>query len=212
MPLKPSILTHFNDLIAKHYANDTGKMLIHTGVIGWILSAAAQVMAIYINDKIPKKQKMYLIPQELADAAVNIISFYAITQSCKSLASKLVKTGKWLPKSIRGILDSKGLADRVGKLDFNVYKDAGLSPSSIKRLTHFNNGIDVVATTAGSIASCNLVTPVVRNYIAANRQKSLIARFDSKDEKHASYVESKNYGYFAKPSIYDFSTHGNLKI
>ena len=40
--------------IAKAYGDKPGKMLVHTGVIGWILSSAAQVCAIVINDKIPK--------------------------------------------------------------------------------------------------------------------------------------------------------------
>ena len=78
---KSSLFNGFKTLVAKHYGSNTGKMLIHTGVIGWILSSAAQVAAIVINDKIPKEQKMYLIPQEIADAAVNIVSFYAITQT-----------------------------------------------------------------------------------------------------------------------------------
>ena len=78
------------DLIAKKYAANPAKMLIQTGVAGWILSCAAQVCAIIFNDKLSTKQKMYLVPQEIADGAVNIASFYLITQSFKSIASKLV--------------------------------------------------------------------------------------------------------------------------
>ena len=77
-----SLFDAFKNYMAKNYGKSHGKMLIHTGVIGWILSAAAQVMAIVTNDKISYKQKMYLIPQELADAAVNIVSFY-----CSSIPS-----------------------------------------------------------------------------------------------------------------------------
>ena len=62
-----SLFTRAKNLIAKHYGDAPGKMLVHTGVIGWILSSAAQVCAISINDKIPKEQKMYLITQEIAD-------------------------------------------------------------------------------------------------------------------------------------------------
>lgn len=45
------------DAIASKYSDDIGKMLVHTGVIGWILSSAAQVTAIVINDKLSKEQK-----------------------------------------------------------------------------------------------------------------------------------------------------------
>ncbi len=212
MSLKPSFLAPFNEFVAKHYGKDTGKMLIHTGVVGWILSAAAQVMAIVVNDKIPKEQKMYLVPQELADAGVNILSFYAITQSAKSLASNLVKTGKLLPKSICGILESKGLSDKIGKMDFNVFEDAGLSATATKRLESFKSGVDVVATTVGSVLSCNIVTPLVRNEIAANRQKDLVARMHNADTNHSSYVKP-GYANTKRPSMYDFTNNsGSLKI
>lgn len=213
MSLKPSILAPFNEFVAKHYGKDTGKMLIHTGVVGWILSAAAQVMAIIVNDKIPKEQKMYLIPQELADAAVNILSFYTITQSLKSVASKLVKSGKLLPKSVRGILDANGLADKVGNLGFDVFKDANLTPHAVKRLESFKSGVDVVAATVGSVLSCNLVTPVIRNEIAAGRQKNLLARMNNEDTNHPSYVKpSLQTDYIRRPSMYEFTHNGNLKI
>ena len=84
--VKPQFIRDFVNYIAKTYGNDPGKMLVHTGVIGWALSSMAQVFAIVLNDKIPKKQKLFLIPQEIADACVNIMSFYVISQSCKAIA------------------------------------------------------------------------------------------------------------------------------
>ena len=47
-----NILKPFVNWVAKNYGDNVGKMLIHTGVIGWILSSAAQVVAIVINDEI----------------------------------------------------------------------------------------------------------------------------------------------------------------
>ena len=140
---KSSLFNGFKTLVAKHYGSNTGKMLIHTGVIGWILSSAAQVAAIVINDKIPKEQKMYLIPQEIADAAVNIVSFYAITQTFSSVAKRLVTSGKLLPKSVKDWMSVKGLLGKIGKSTSDIYK-AGLSASAKKRLDVFKEGIDVI--------------------------------------------------------------------
>jgi hypothetical protein len=150
-------------------------MLVHTGVIGWALSSLAQVCAIIINDKIPKEQKMFLVPQEIADAGVNIISFYLITQTVKGVALKMVNMGKLLPKSVRKFLSDNNVKN-VGSKTFDVLKDGNLTDDVATKFNDFRNGVDVVATTIGSIISCNLVTPVVRNGIAANRQKELIAR------------------------------------
>ena len=144
-----SLFMNFKNLIAKHYGDNPGRMLIHTGVIGWILSAAAQVMAIAINDKIPKEQKMFLIPQEMADAAVNIVSFYAVTQTFASVAGKLVKTGKWLPGSVRAFLEKSGLGAKLGKKGFNVKVDGNLTDELAKQYDKFNNGIDVIVTADG---------------------------------------------------------------
>ena len=197
--LKPSVLKPINDWIAKNYSVSPGKMLIHTGVVGWILSSAAQVFAIGINDKISGKQKAFLIPQEIADAAVNIISFYAITQSCKSLASTLVKTGKLIPGVVAKELKAKNLLNKRGSLDFNVFKDADLSEEAMKKLKSFSAGVDFSAATLGAIVSCNIVTPIVRNHIAANRQQAAIAKMEQVEKS----VKSER-SYFDRPHMSDF--------
>lgn len=207
-----SLFNSTKNLIAKHYGNNTGKMLIHTGVIGWILSSAAQVAAIVINDKIPKEQKMYLIPQEIADAAVNIISFYAITQTFSSVAKKLVTSGKLIPKSVKDWVSVKGLLGKIGKSTSDIYS-AGLSYSAKKRLDVFKEGIDVIGTTAGSILSCNIVTPIIRNEIAANRQKTGIAKMNS-GANVVSNVNSVSVKpeFFARPSMQAYTTSSSLKV
>lgn len=209
---KSSLFNGFKTLVAKHYGSNTGKMLIHTGVIGWILSSAAQVAAIVINDKIPKEQKMYLIPQEIADAAVNIVSFYAITQTFSSVAKRLVTSGKLLPKSVKDWMSVKGLLGKIGKSTSDIYK-AGLSASAKKRLDVFKEGIDVIGTTAGSILSCNIVTPIVRNEIAANRQKTGIAKMNSGTNvvSNVNNVKPKRE-FIARPTLQTFTNSSSLKI
>ena len=40
----------------EHYGENPGKMLVHTGTVGWILSSLAQISAIVTNDKYTKEQ------------------------------------------------------------------------------------------------------------------------------------------------------------
>lgn len=197
---KASIFNTFKNYIAKHYGNNPGKMLIHTGVIGWVLSSLAQVTAIVINDKIPKEQKMFLIPQEMADACVNIISFYLITQTTKSVASKLVNMGKWLPKSVKTFLVNHNLADKIGKQGFDVLANGNLTPEVEEKFSLFRNGIDFLATTVGSVLSCNIVTPIVRNMYASKRQKTGIAKMNATPVQKNANPEIK------RPLISDFQT------
>lgn len=57
--IKPAWMQKTWDYVASRYGEDVGKMLVHTGVIGWILSSAAQVTAILINEKFQKNKNVY---------------------------------------------------------------------------------------------------------------------------------------------------------
>lgn len=208
-----SFFNAFKNYMAEHYGKSHGKMLIHTGVIGWILSAAAQVGAIVTNDKISHKQKMYLIPQELADAAVNIVSFYLITQSFKSVVTKAVNCGKILNKPVRAFLETNNVKN-IGKKSFDVLRDGNLTKDLVAKFESFRNGVDFIGTTAGSILSCNIVTPIIRNEIATNKQKKHIAKLE---EYNISVVDPSKMTYLPRPSMQTFQSNAyksssNLKI
>ena len=77
-------------------------------------------------------------------------------------------------------MNNNKLAYKVGKADFNVFKDVQLPKETQSQLNSFNDGVDLVATTVGSILSCNIVTPLLRNEIAAHGQKRGIQRMNDK--------------------------------
>lgn len=180
----PNWLMKTNNWISKNFGENPGKMLTWTGVIGWFLSSMAQVAAIAINDKIPKEQKLFLIPQELADAAVNITSFFLITKSFCSLTKNLVKHGKLIPISIKNKLNSSTSLENLLKTDKTVKED----------FDKFEKGTDVLAQTIGSIVACNIVTPIIRNKIAAKRQKDDLQKYN-----YTRYSEP-----YTKPHINEF--------
>lgn len=168
------------DLIFTKFGPNPAKMLIVTGVLGWALSSAAQVVAILVNDKIPKEQKMFLVPQEICDGAINVASFFIVTSAIKRFASKLVSTGKLANVNIRKFLKNNPLIDNAGNkvivgknLNIENLPDYHLIKDDYKK---FKNGIDVVGMTVGSILSCNIITPLLRNKLAAKRQQTYIAK------------------------------------
>ena len=163
--------------VAKNFRKDASKMLIWTGVASWSLSSLAQISAVLINPKISNEQKSFLVPQELADAAVNIGSFFLITQMAKKSMSKLFSTGKLAPKSVRAYLKKhKDLyAKKVGKLDFDldeVLKQDKLFPKD--QYWACKNFATTVATVGAGILSSNIITPIVRNEMASTMQKNYI--------------------------------------
>ena len=160
-PLTKYVSNFFMDIknsLMRSFGEDPGKMLLHTGTLGWILSSLAQVMAVVLNDKIPKKQKTFLIPQEIADAGINICSFYIFTNSFTKLANKMVSTGKWRTPAIDAFLKKYNLKKHIGSYDFNIKDLANFDEikSSYKAIA---SGNAIAASTIGSIISCNLVTP-----------------------------------------------------
>jgi len=172
----------------KHYGENPGKMLVHTGVLGWILSSLAQVSAIVVNDKISPEQKSFLIPQEIADAGINILSFYLVTSSFKKLATRLVESGKLSTTPIKNFLKKEGLTDKIGKFNFNIEREANFQ--NIKNeYRPFKNGIDVIASTTGSILSCNIITPILRNRYAAKKQKQALS-YMNKENTSSNKIET----------------------
>ncbi len=204
----------------KTYSNDAGKMLLHTATLGWIFSAAGQIFGIVTNDKVSKKQKKFLIPQEIADAAINIISFYTLTACIQNSAKKLASSGKIITPAIRKFCEEHGIKcvkgkgestpnignailDKVKKyqsiIDANIEKETQLGlPKSktdileIKKkelndfydttYSPFESGIKVIGNVTGAVLSSNIITPLLRNPIAAYKQKQDMARDEIKKQ------------------------------
>ena len=174
------LFSKVKDLIYTKFGPNPAKMLIVTGVLGWALSSAAQVVAIVVNDKIPKDQKMFLIPQEILDGAINVASFFLVTTTLKNFASKLVSSGKIANTKIRNFLNKQNLIDAngqkliVGK-NLNIEKLPNFSEIA-DDYKEFKVGTDVIGMTIGSILSCNIITPILRNKLAAKRQNQYLAQ------------------------------------
>lgn len=168
--------------VAKNFRKDASKMLIWTGVAGWGLSSLAQICGIAFNSKIPKEQKSFLIPQEIADAAVNVGSFFLITQVAKRTVARLFSTGKIAPKAVRNYLQkNKELyADKIGKLSFDLDEVLKKNKDFPKNEYYScKNFYTTVATVGAGILSSNIVTPLIRNYGASKMQKSYLNKTNS---------------------------------
>lgn len=169
----------------KNYGEHPGKMLLHTGTVGWILSCAAQTAAILGNDKISPEQKTFLIPQELADGAVNICSFYLLTHSVNKLCTNMVKNGKIANKAIKNYIAKNDLTDKVGKRDFKISQTEHFLDIK-EEYVGLKAGVDVLSSTVGSIISCNLLTPVLRNDYASKQQRIANNYLQKPDGKNKS--------------------------
>lgn len=183
--------------VAKNFSKDASKMLIWTGVAGWTLSSLAQIGAILFNPKIPNDQKSYLVPQELADAAVNIGSFFLVTQMAKKTTAKLFSTGKFAPKSVREYLNSKKevFGNKIGKLDFDLDEAKKLLPDfPVESYYACKNLGTSLATVGAGIVSSNIITPIIRNSMATEMQKNYLKAKHPQENKQPVFKANYSTG------------------
>lgn len=195
------------------FAHNPDKMLIQTSVVGWAMSSLAQMAAIVINDKIPKEQKMFMIPQEFADGIVNILSFFFVTKSLTNIANKLVNRGKWIEKPVFDFLKKSGA--KVGERSFDVLTHGNLPKALEESFLKWRAGVVVGATILGSVLSCNLLTPILRNIYASKRQQGSITRMNDRNNRANetfanTYFKPTMATFRGQASIYP--TAGRLKI
>lgn len=195
----------------KSYSGDAGKMLLHTATLAWTTSAIAQIFGIATNDKISKDQKKFIIPQEIADAAINILAFYTLTNTIQNFTKWLASSGKVITPAIKKFCvenkiliakDADGNKPNIGQAILEKVKDFEatirvdkaeniridkdeldklnkeidkLNSFYDKTYAPFESGFKIIGNIIGAVVSSNIITPWLRNPIAANKQKQSIA-------------------------------------
>ena len=165
---------------------------------------------------------MFLIPQEIGDGAVNVVSFFLVTSVIKNFASRLVSSGKLATPKIRKFLTDSGINIRTKK-GWKVLSNFDFSKFNIKNMMNFSqikdeynsfkNGVDVIGMTVGSILSCNIITPVLRNKIAANRQQKTLARMNAIDSEKVNHPRGISMDTYQKYAALKYSVpSSSLKI
>lgn len=102
----PKLLQNIVQYMADNYSKDSGKLLVHLGALGWVLSSAAQLGVIAGDKNIDKKKKKFLLSQEGADAGVNVLMYYTICDVIKKTGDKFVENGKFLTDDVVKALGS----------------------------------------------------------------------------------------------------------
>lgn len=225
------------NFFVKQYADNPANMFLHTGALGWAFSSLAQVCMLANDKKIPKKEKKFLIPQEILDALVNIGSFYTVTWGMQTFARKLAASGKITTPAIRTFCENNGL--KVGKWSTDIRNsikeemtslkyeigsknklNINLSDEDIVKLktgldilekfddktySKFESGVKVAGNLLGAILSCNIITPMLKNPLAAIHQRNSIAKDLQLQAPKGPVLPTQN-----RMSIDDYKKQANL--
>lgn len=170
-------LNKFKDfLVRKTESGQAASLLKITAAIGWTLSALGQIGAILWNDKIPDKEKKFMIPQEALDAVINIGLFCFFTHGFEKLGKNLVKTGKIIPKAVFKDTNYTKVIKEVEKETNKKLKDvlskkgSLQNPQNAESLETFSDALTTLFSIGGSILASNIITPVARNFAASKYQ------------------------------------------
>ena len=181
------------DFVYKRLGNGSGNMILITSMTGIALSSLAQTGAIFFNKKYSVSQKAFMIPQELTEGCITLLSMFLVTRPIQKLSAKYVKSGKILSKELSSYMIKNNLLNKRGKSDFNLeeYIKSTMNNISSKSTTaerktkmlkphqealhNYESVFDAtsaICTTAGSIVSTALISPLLRNYVASKYQKT----------------------------------------
>ena len=99
-----NLLSQFTQYMYNHYSKDGGKLLVHLGAASWACGAVAQIAMLLGDKSIDKDQKKFLLPQEGADALVNVGMYYSICEIIKRFGDRMVEKGKFLTDDVANAL------------------------------------------------------------------------------------------------------------
>lgn len=186
--------------IFKKYSKDVGRLITNATVFSMASACIAQMLAVVFNKDIAKEQKKYLVPQELADGAINILLSYILIGTVSTISKKFVSTGKWATPAIKKCVEKHALPDEVqmGKISTNLEDVFETKSKEVQEefdvcYGNFKNGISMGATTLASIAACNFIAPFGRNEFASWQQKRLLKEDVKKENKTQIYQNNKSY-------------------
>lgn len=246
--MPPAFVTKLCDYMYQNYSKDGGKLLVHMGAAGWILSSIAQISMLTFDKKIDKKQKKFLIPQEGADALVNFGMYYSICELIKRGGDKLVEKGLLLTDEVaRAITELKPthmpalalkewktlftpaelktkltqLLATPDKLDIakglsavDKTKFDALAKDALEQLETHKNNVGIVAAITASVLACNVVTPIVRNYLASKYQKYALKKeaVEIRKMQITNNITMKNPLPSSFKKFNNYNSFGNIKI
>lgn len=195
---------------------DRATFIKNITVVGFVLSSIAQTTAIIFNEKIPTKEKKFLVPQEIADGMINATLFWIIASKAVNFGKSLILTKKILPKSLAPFMKNyqpQGRDIYTLKENFMKYLSSQTNSENLKLADNVIEGMGVVTGIAGAILTNNILTPILRNKLAGNFQQKEIEKMENNPPLNPYYsnfnFSKYNFNKPVKPIVSSVST---LKI
>ena len=202
------IIKKLAEKIYQIFGESSGKMLLLTSIFGILASSIAQTGAILFNKKYTDSQKAFMVPQEMTEGLITVLSIFFITKPIQKFANKCFKSGKILSSEMVDYLKKNDLIEKRGKADFDFSKSVkniienieksdafikatskqkeSLLESHTKILQDYEIMLDAtsaVATTFAAMTSSAIVSPLLRNHVASRFQAASLNKMKNQTEQ-----------------------------
>lgn len=102
--MNKNLFSTFKESVFDTYAKDSGKLLVHTGALGWLFSSLAQVTIVASDQNISKKDKKFLVPQEICDGVTNVFLYYTVSKLVKDSGDWCINKGYLITDDVENVL------------------------------------------------------------------------------------------------------------
>lgn len=191
--------------LANYALEHPASFLKRTAAVNFSVGSVGLIIGMLINDKIPAKEKRFMISQEAVEGCLDLGVFLVVASAFEKAGRWLVKTKRLLPH-IEG-LGKEQVKEAVTKFFLNPKNPQGLSIAAEGRIRTIIKASEVGAGLLGTILAFNLITPLIRNKLASKLEK----KFEKKVDKTQTYspilpAVSFSSGYTSNSPFAGFET------
>jgi hypothetical protein len=163
------MLSKLIEKMSTYGLNNPAPFLRNTTAIIYAISTAAQTTGLQLNKDIPPAEKKFLMIQEVVNGVLELATFLTIATGFEKFGKKLAEKGVVIGSEI-----------------------AKKNPAG------FTRGMTMFFSIVGTIVAFNLVTPLIRNPLAAFLQKKMGGKHDKEQ--------------LSRPILPTLKVNPNLKI
>lgn len=172
------MINHVKNLVTRlaTYAIDNpASFLKRTAAVNFSMGSVGLIIGMLINNKIPAKEKRFMIVQEGTEGVLDLGVFLGCATAFEKLGRWLVKTKKLVPHIEN--LTKEQVKDAITKFFANP-NNPGINVLAESKIRTWVKAAEVGSGLLGTIIAFNIITPLIRNFTASKLEKFIGEKMD----------------------------------
>jgi hypothetical protein len=161
--------------LATYAIDNPASFLKRTAALNFSVGSVGLIIGMIINKNIPEKEKRFMIIQEATEGVLDLGVFLGCATAFEKIGRWLVKTKKLVPHIDN--FSKEQVKDAITKFFANPNKP-GISMLAESKIRTWVKAAEVGAGLIGTIIAFNVITPLIRNYIASKLEKNIGKKMD----------------------------------